>query len=187
MSEDIENPNEEENENEEELKDSNDSLEIAEKLENSLKELEVEDNREGIIKALKETFLARRMQASSRQEQLRQIAIDKLIDKISDPNSNIPLTQLLSIIEKTAGSGQEDLTSLIGGAKGSPLVSINNGPSLPAPSDSPTEKDITPAKDKEEVQGIGQVMEALTRLSQSFPELDVKKDKDDIIDVDPEE
>jgi hypothetical protein len=160
-------------------------LEIADLMKKDLAKLESFESRKEITDYLKDQFVAKRLEASSKQERLRNSVIDALIARIED--STVPLVTLLKILEVTNKGGEIDLSNLLGGGKGQGLnVQINNNqqqnnvdnPSSPSPASD--ENSSSPVKD------LGFMLDAMKSIAETIP-VEKAREMKEIIDVTPVE
>lgn len=158
---------------------------VAEMMKRDLSALENYESRQEVTQYLKDIFVAQRLEASSKQETLREVALSALIAKIEV--GNIPVAQLLRIVEVTGRGGETDLSSILGGGgKGGINLQINNNPNDPNPNAAPVAqvpRDVTADTNR-----LGFVLEAMQSISEGIPTekaqemkklIDLKPEKDD--------
>ena len=167
----------------EEEKDKN-PLVVAEELRKSLMTTSVEENREQVLEATKQMFIAHRMETSSLQEKVRATALLKLLEKV-DNDDKISTQQLLRIVDALNQGGEKDLSSVTGGGKGG--IVINNtsqtanisNPMEPSPDNINSEGN--------QIQNIGFLTEALSSVQRALQDPEAFEAAKRIIDVTPED
>lgn len=157
-------------------------LKIAEMMKKDLAVLENYENRQEITQYLKDQFVAQRLEASSKQEVLREAALNALIRQIED--GNLPTMQLLRILEITNKGGEIDLSSVLGGGgKGGVNLQINNNPQAVTAEQAVVTSDT--ASSPTNVKDLGFMLEAMKTISNEIP-IDKAKEMKDVIDVEPD-
>lgn len=157
-------------------------LKVAELMKKDLATLETYETRKEITEYLKDQFIAQRLEASSKQEVLREATLNALIAKIED--GKIPVLHLLKILEVTNKGGEVDLAALLGGGKGGGVnLQINNTPQSNTVVNNESGQEGN--KSVPNIKDLGNMLEAMHTISSNIP-LDQAKEMKDIIDVTPE-
>ena len=155
-------------------------LKIAEMMKKDLAMLETYENRREITDYLKDQFVAQRLEASSKQETLRESVLNALIKRID--SGQIPVPQLLKILEVTNKGGEVDLASVTGGGKsGGVNLQINNTPQANNVNSEGSTIESTKESKGSDLEDLGLMLEAMKTISDEVSTDDAKN----IIDVKP--
>ncbi|NNK81918.1 MAG: hypothetical protein HKO92_02220 [Flavobacteriaceae bacterium] len=159
---------------------NNNYLQVAELMKKDLAKLETYETRKEITDFLKDQFVAKRLETSSKQEKLREITLNKLIERIED--GTIPVVTLLKILEVTNKGGELDFGSLLGGGGKGINLQINNNQQNNSESNQPAPVIDATATSSSPVKDLGFMLEAMQTISSEIP-VDKAREMKEIIDV----